>query len=64
MAQYWIPPPAMATGHPTNDDLELYALDCLGGADAAPVEHHPLVCEECRERLAGSAGPLGRAQTN
>ena len=54
----------MATGHTTNDDLELYALDrpagadatpeehLLDDADAAPVEEHPLVCEECRERLA------------
>lgn len=52
----------MPTGHTTNDDLELYALDrpagatpeehLLADADAAPVEEHPLVCEECREWLA------------
>lgn len=33
------------------DDLELYALDRLAEPDAAPVEEHLLVCEECRERL-------------
>ena len=32
-------------------DLELYALDRLAEPDAAPVEEHLLVCEECRERL-------------
>ena len=39
--------------HPTDDDLELYALDRLAEAAAAPVEEHLLVCAPCRERLAG-----------
>jgi anti-sigma factor RsiW len=34
-----------------DDDLELYALDRMAEVDAAPVEEHLLVCEECRARL-------------
>jgi anti-sigma factor RsiW len=43
----------MATGHIDDDRLELYALNRLPEPEAAPVEEHLLVCEECRERLAG-----------
>ena len=52
----------MAPGHITDDDLELYALDRL--ADAAAVEEHLLVCEECRARLVGGdeyVGPMRAA---
>ena len=42
----------MASRHISDDDLELYAMDRLAEADAAPVEEHLLVCEGCRERLA------------
>ena len=41
----------MSTSHITDLDLEMYALDRL--ADDALVEEHLLVCEDCRERLAG-----------
>jgi anti-sigma factor RsiW len=34
-------------------DLELYALDRLAEPDAAPVEEHLLICEQCQARLAG-----------
>jgi anti-sigma factor RsiW len=44
----------MATRHITDDDLELYALDRLAEAAAAPVEEHLLACEERRARLAGT----------
>jgi anti-sigma factor RsiW len=43
----------MATGHISDDDLELYGLDRLAGVDAASAEEHLLVCQECREHLAG-----------
>jgi hypothetical protein len=39
--------------HFSDDDFELYALDRMAEADAAPVEEHLLVCEECGARLAG-----------
>ena len=42
----------MATGQITEDDLERYALNRLPETDAAPLEEHLLVCEECRARLA------------
>jgi anti-sigma factor RsiW len=42
----------MATGHITDDDLELNAIGRLPEADAALVEEHLLACQECRERLA------------
>ena len=42
----------MATSHITDDDLELYALDRLAEAGAAPVEEHMPVCEARRARLA------------
>lgn len=42
----------MASRHISDDDLELYAMDRLTEAEAAPVEEHLLVCEGCRERLA------------
>ena len=51
----------MTTHHICDDDLEAYALDRL--ADAAPIEEHLLVCEECRERLADRTAtrkPCGR----
>jgi hypothetical protein len=41
----------MATPQIHDDDLERCALDRL--ADAAPVEQHRLMCEECRARPAG-----------
>jgi anti-sigma factor RsiW len=41
----------MAAPHITDEDLELYALDRLAEAAAAPVEEHLLVCAECRDRL-------------
>lgn len=44
---------AMSPYHVEDDGLELYALGRLTEADAAPVEEHLLVCEECRVRLAG-----------
>jgi predicted anti-sigma-YlaC factor YlaD len=43
----------MATGQIAEDDLEADALDRLAEPDAAPLEEHLLVCEDCRERLAG-----------
>ncbi len=43
----------MATSHIHDDELELYALDRLTEPQAAPVEEHLLICEECRVRLAG-----------
>jgi anti-sigma factor RsiW len=42
----------MAIPHINEDDLEFYALGRLAEAQAAPVEEHLLVCEECRVRLA------------
>jgi hypothetical protein len=51
----------MAALYITDEDLELYALDRLG--DAAPVEEHLLVCEECRERLAGWDAYVRAART-
>jgi anti-sigma factor RsiW len=42
----------MATSHITGDDLELYAMERLPESDAAPVEKHLRVCDECRKRLA------------
>ena len=42
----------MTPHHIEEDDLELYALDRLSESDAAPVEEHVLMCEECRQRLA------------
>jgi anti-sigma factor RsiW len=41
----------MATHDIAEDDLELYAPDWLPELDAAPVEEHLLVCEDCRARL-------------
>ena len=49
----------MTTSHISGDDLELYALDRLADADAAPVEEHLLLWEECQERLAGWNEYLG-----
>ena len=43
----------MAASHISGNDLELYAMERLPESDTAPVEEHLLVCEECRERLAG-----------
>jgi hypothetical protein len=43
---------AIPARHIPEDHLELYALDRLPEADAAPVEEHLLVCEVCQERLA------------
>ena len=58
--RYWIPVPGMATRHIDDDDLELYALERLVTDErAAPVGRHLLVCEECRERLAGWDGYIG-----
>ena len=49
--QSGVPLSAHAAGHHISDgDLELYALHRL--IDAAHVEEHLLVCEECRARLA------------
>jgi len=42
-----------ASRHIADDDLELYSLHRLAEVTAAPVEEHPLVCEEYRERPAG-----------
>jgi predicted anti-sigma-YlaC factor YlaD len=53
MVQYWISVPGMPTRHISDDNLELCALDRPVEADAALVEEHLLVCEKCRERLAG-----------
>ena len=38
--------------HPSDDRLELYALDRLGEPDVAAVDEHLLICEGCQERLA------------
>ncbi len=38
--------------HIDDDDLERYALNRLDETEAAPIEEHLLVCEECRKRLA------------
>jgi hypothetical protein len=33
------------------NELELYAMDRLTEEDAAPIEEHLLVCEQCQDRL-------------
>jgi hypothetical protein len=38
-------------GHLSDEALEDYSLDKLGGASLAAVEEHLLVCERCRDRL-------------
>lgn len=43
--------PEMVGQHPSDDDLELYALGRLTEPDLGRVEEHLLVCEECRVRL-------------
>ena len=43
----------MAARHINADSLEIYALGRLAESDGVPVEEHLLVCEQCRERLAG-----------
>jgi predicted anti-sigma-YlaC factor YlaD len=43
--------PQAARQHPSEDDLELYALKRLAEPDLGRVEEHLLVCEECRTRL-------------
>lgn len=37
--------------HPSEDALELYALQRLAEEDEAPLEEHLLICEKCRNRL-------------
>ena len=41
----------MANQHPHDDELERYAMDKLGGDQAAALEEHFLACPECRDRL-------------
>jgi anti-sigma factor RsiW len=38
---------------PTDDDPQLYALERLPEPAAAVINEHLLVCEKCRQRLAG-----------
>ncbi|MDQ1473886.1 MAG: hypothetical protein QOJ99_5366 [Bryobacterales bacterium] len=45
----------MQKNHESDDQLELYALDRLSGAEVIRVEEHLFVCEECRERLEQNA---------
>ena len=37
--------------HPSDDDLEKYAMGKLPEAEGGPIEEHLLFCELCRERL-------------
>jgi uncharacterized protein YlaI len=41
-----------ADRHIDDDALERYVLDLLSEGDAAPIDHHLLVCQECQDRLA------------
>ena len=41
----------MTTWHPQDDLLESYAMDKLGGDEAATLEEHLLACSVCRSRL-------------
>ena len=41
-----------ADRHIDDDDLERYVLDQLSEAEAAPIDEHLLVCQECQDRLA------------
>ena len=42
---------ASMPAHIDEDTLELYAMNRLPEADAAPVEEHLLVCPHCQDRL-------------
>ena len=37
--------------HPSDDELELYALGRMSDDAIAPLEEHLLLCESCRDRL-------------
>lgn len=37
--------------HPSDNDIELYALGRLSDEVAAPIEEHLLVCDSCRDRV-------------
>jgi len=41
------------TAHIDEDTLERYAMNRLPEAEAAAVEEHLLVCQDCQDRLAG-----------
>ena len=40
-----------AQRHPTDEDLELYALDRLDRTSVERIEEHLLVCPECRQEF-------------
>lgn len=43
----------METGrHIDADDLDRYSLGTMSDAEAAPIEEHLMICEECRARVA------------
>jgi anti-sigma factor ChrR (cupin superfamily) len=43
--------PMMAGNHTDEETLEGYSMGRLSESEAAPVEEHPLICEECMDRL-------------
>ena len=38
--------------HPSDDDLERYAIGTLPDSACAALEEHLLICEVCQDRLA------------
>jgi len=38
--------------HPSDGEIEQYALGILPGADIASFEQHVLICEDCQNRVA------------
>lgn len=44
---------SMSSGHIGDESLELYSSDQLAEDNAASVEEHLLICDECRVRLKG-----------
>jgi anti-sigma factor RsiW len=42
-----------SVNHVDEELLERYSLGRIEGDEAAPLEEHLLVCQECRDRLEG-----------
>ena len=40
--------------HPSEDDLEAYAMRTLPEQEIGPLEEHLLICSACRDRLQGT----------
>ena len=52
--------PGSLAPHPSEDELELYALGRLPATSTAPIEEHLLLCESCQRKTA-EYEELGRA---